>query len=148
MDRCGIGAAREPEDREPSLGLGGKAQFSLFSLVGSFPVDAPTCSGPFVNTNRATLWFEDRSGCTNMESSFRGWILSVLPVRQSAKKIPTCHIQPTEVPNSKFRHTIGAWTFRALNRNSCDSENKPFRWEPRKSSVRVKDQIHSSWGAA
>ncbi len=54
-DRCGIGAVREPVGREPWPVLGGKAQVLHFSLVGFFPVDAPTCSGPFVNTNRAAV---------------------------------------------------------------------------------------------
>lgn len=55
VDRFGIGAVREPVGREPSPVRVGKAQVSRFPLVGSFPVDAPTCSGPFVNTNRATV---------------------------------------------------------------------------------------------
>jgi hypothetical protein len=55
VDRYGIGAVREPVGRGPSPVLGGKAQVSPFPLVGSFPVDAPTCSGPFVSTNRAAV---------------------------------------------------------------------------------------------
>ncbi len=54
-DRYEIEVAREPVNRGPLPKLGGKAQVLRFPLVGSFPVDAPTCSGPFVNTNRATV---------------------------------------------------------------------------------------------